>query len=810
MAKSAARGGMSASAPELVAEPGAEQPAAPHFPPAGPRGRLGFAADRWLLAMGASLEREMEAARGLPWLAVAFAGGALLYFSLPSEPSAPALALVALALAAAAWRVRAGRAPLFRLLLVATMIAGGAALTKLRTDLVATPMIERSVTATVTGFVEAVEARRGGARLTVRVVSIEGARLARQPERVTVVLRGKAPEVGEGIAVLARLRPPSGPAMPGGYDFARKAYYAGIGATGFAYGKPKLVELGPPPLAIRLAIPLESLREAIRARILAALPGDTGRIATALVIGDAGGISAKAEDDLRQSGLAHVLSVSGLHMVLVAGASFWAIRALLALFPGLALRHPIKKWAAVGALGLTFFYLLISGLDVAAQRSFAMTAVVFTAILLDRRAISMRNVALAAFAVLLLAPESVLDAGFQMSFAATIALVAGFELLARRRRRARLGGETSLVGTLLRWTLALVGGLTLTSLLGGLGTTPFALYHFQRMAPLSIVANVLAMPLIDFLVMPMALVGVLLMPLGLDQPMLALMGVGIDGMLAVADVVSRWSEGTGGMAMPPAAALLIFLVGFLWASLWGERWRWIGVVPMVAGIGLALFPARPDLIIAADGRSAAIRGADGHYAILAPKVPSFEAGIWLRADGDARGVKDKTLTAGVRCDSLGCIGRLADGRLVALSLDRGAFAEDCRRAALVVTPLHAPAACRTVTAVVDREMLRRDGALALTLKERGIPFAAPTAAGSEPPEQRRPHVVWREADGDPAEASVDGEGELAVSETVLAGGGPSTPTASLASGPSRLDALAAVETSYPALRRAFMPPGPAD
>lgn len=810
MAKRAPRGGMSASAPALVAEPDAGPSDTPHFLPAGPGGRLGFAADRWLLAIGASLEREMEAARGLPWLAVAFAGGALIYFALPSEPSALALVLLAVALGAGAWRVRAGRAALFRLLLVATMIAGGAALTKLRTDLVATPMIARSVTATVTGFVEAVDARRGGARLTLRVVSIDGARITPLPQRVTVVLRGKAPGVGEAISVLARLRPPSGPAMPGGYDFARKAYYAGIGATGFAYGKPKPADLGPPPLAIRLAMPLESLREAIRTRILAALPGDTGRIATALVIGDAGGISAKAEDDLRQSGLAHVLSVSGLHMVLVAGASFWAIRALLALFPGVALRHPIKKWAAVGALVLTFFYLLISGLDVAAQRSFVMTAVVFGAILLDRRAISMRNVALAGFAVLLLAPESVLDAGFQMSFAATIALVAGFELLARRRRKARLRTETSLAGTLLRWMLVLVGGLALTSLLGGLGTTPFALYHFQRMAPLSIVANVLAMPLIDFLVMPMALIGVLLMPFGLDQPMLALMGIGIDGMLRVAALVSRWSEGTGGMAMPPAAALLVFLAGFLWAALWGERWRWLGAIPMLAGIVLAFLPLRPDLIVAADGRSAAIRTADGRYAILAPKVPSFEAGIWLRADGDARSVKDKSLTEGVRCDALGCIGRLADGRIVALSLDRGAFAEDCRGAALVVTPLQAPAACRTVTAVVDRTILRRDGALALVLTEKGDPSAArPEPVVNEVKPEPRGYA-WSEADGDPAGmAPFDDSGEVAAAEPLLA------PEAGEARAPaaadlSRLDELATVVTSYPSLRRAFMPPGPGD
>ena len=762
--------------------------------PAGFAHRFSFALDHLLLTFGASLERELEAARGLPWLAVAFCGGSLLYFLLPAEPAAPAPVLLAAILAIAAWRTRHGAVGLHRFLLLAALVAGGCGLAKLRTDYLATPMIERAATLTVKGFVAAREARRGGYRLTLDVVAIDGARLASKPARVMVMLRSRtAPLVGDGVSMLARLQPPSGPMLPGGYDFGLRSFYLGIGATGFAYGRASAADLGPPPLAIRLSMPLEALREAIRGRIASAIgEGDAGRVATSLIIGDPGGLSQEAEDDMRQSGLAHVLSVSGLHMVLVAGATFWIIRALLALLPGLALRCPIKKWAAAAALAITFFYLLISGLDVAAQRSFVMTGIVFTAIIVERQAISMRNVAISAFIVLALAPESVLDAGCQMSFAATIALVAGAETLAARRRKRGPRMLASRWPWLLRpigWLLALVVGLAVTAFLGGIGTTPFALYHFQRMAPLSIIANVLAMPLIDFFVMPLALGAVIAMPFGLDQPLLTLMGLGIDGMLAVAAAVTRWSEGTGGAAMPSGASILVFIAGFLWLALMGERWRLAGLGPMAIGIMLAFTPSRPDLLVSPDGSMLAIRDAAGHYQVLARRIARFEADIWLRSDGDPRKAAELDTADGGVCDALGCIGRLADGRSIALSLDRGAFAEDCRRAALVVTPLDAPAGCQALTAVIDRAMIRTHGALALRLLAPKRADSPVTEASSSERPSDRP-----EADDDPVPAEPE-EGAPPLAMPVIA-----------RVEPDRLAALAIVSASYPPLRRAFMPP----
>ena len=265
------------------------------------------------------------------------------------------------------------------------------------------------MTVRVSGWIAGMEeAARGGVRVVLRVHDIEDVDPADTPATVRVTIRSKADAlaVGQAISVLAGLTPPSGPVIPGGYDFARTAFYQRIGAYGFAYGAAKPADLGPPPLGVRLGEPLARLRETIRRRIEAALPGDAGHIAAALTVGETGGISERTQEAMRASGLGHILAISGLHMALVAGASFWIIRALLALSAGLALARPIKKWAAAGALAVAAGYLGLSGAGVATERAFVMMAIMLTAIMVDRRAITLRNVALAAFVILALAPES--------------------------------------------------------------------------------------------------------------------------------------------------------------------------------------------------------------------------------------------------------------------------------------------------------------------------------------------------------------------------------------------------------------------
>jgi competence protein ComEC len=470
-----------------------------------------------------------------------------------------------------------------------------------------------------------------------------------------------------------------------------------------------------------LRAPLADLRETLRQRVVAVLPGDTGEIAAALIMGDQRGISERAQEAMRASGLGHVLSISGLHMALVAGSAFWLLRALFALSPTLALTRPIRKWAAAGALAVATFYLAISGADVAAQRSYVMLVVILTAVMLDRRAITVRNVAIAAIVVLALEPESVLTASFQMSFAATLALVAGYEAIARRAdRAANLGaGDAGIFGRARRAT----SGLVLTSVIAGVATAPFAIYHFQRAAPLSLAANLAAMPVVGILVMPMALFAVLLMPFGLEALALVPMGWGIDWMLAVGETTAAWSAGWGGIPAIPAVALLLVVAGFLWLCLWGERWRLAGIVPMLLAVPVALATPHPDMLVDAEGRMAAVRGADGRYRVVNPKADRFAAEYWLRADADTRSLDDDSIGEGVACDAAGCVVRLPDGMVVAVGALPEAFADDCRLASVIVSRFRAPDWCDRPDVVIDRSALVR-GAYAI--------YRLPDAAGDEP------------------------------------------------------------------------------
>jgi competence protein ComEC len=585
-------------------------------------------------------------------------------------------------------------------------------------------MLDRELTIRVTGWISNVEETpEGGRRVTLRVHHFDELR-GPQPRavRVTIRTRADALGVGDAISVLARLSPPSGPVQPGAYDFAEAAFYEGLGAYGFALGAASRADIGAPPLDIAIQRPVAAMRETIRARVEAALPGQNGHIAAALIMGDQNGISDDTQDQMRASGLGHVLSISGLHMVLVAGSVFWLLRALLALSPALALRRPIKKWAAAAALAVSAAYLAISGAAVATERSFIMLAIMLGAVLLDRRALTLRNVALAALAVLVLRPESVLAASFQMSFAATAALVAAYEVIAARPALA-LGERRH---PIIEWLKRDAAGLVLTSLIAGLATAPFGIYQFQRLAPLTLVANVAAMPAISLMVMPAALATVVFMPFGLEAIPLAVLGWGLDWMNAVAATTASWSAGYGSVSAPSMASLLLAVAGFLWLTLWRERWRFAGLIPLMLAVPVAAATPHADILVNGEGSAAAVRGSDGRLRVLGSD--SFTVENWLRADGDTRRPGDPSLAAGVACDRFACVMPIPGGT-VSLVLRPEAFAEECRRATLVLSGADAPRECATHALIIDGARLRPGGAHALYRDGDGyrIDMAYPTA-----------------------------------------------------------------------------------
>jgi len=694
----------------------------PHYPaaaPAGPFARAAGAIRALALRAGASYARELDHGRGFLWIPVFFGLGILVYFALPREPAPIALAAIAAAAVAAAVRARSGA---FRLQVLVALAATMCGLTaaKLRTDLSAAPILQRERSVTVTGWVEE-RTRLGekGARITVRVKAISGVAEEALPRSVRFSTRADARAVayGDPITASVRLGPPTGPVHPDGHDFARDDYYRRVGGNGFSFGAPRPADIGPAPFDVGIFRPLETLRQGIARRIEAAMPGEAGAIAIALTIGDQGGIPEATKENLRLSGLAHILAISGLHMALVAGTAFWALRALFALFPSIALRYPIKKWAAAGALATAAVYLGISGGSVSTQRAFVMLAIMLAAILLDRRAISLRNVALAALVVLVVAPESLLSASFQMSFGAALALVSGYEAVGTYYRARMAKGEAAQFG-LMRRARIWAGGAVLTAILAGAATAPFAAFHFQRVAPLSLVANIAAEPFVGLIVMPMGLFGVLAMPFGLETAPLWLMGKGLDAVTWIAATVAARSSDAGAVRSVPLSALAMLSGGFLWLALWRERWRLLGIVPMLVAVPLAGAAPRPDILIDRTGAAMAVRGPDGAYRILGGKGAGYAIETWLRADGDTRDPKDRSLRDGVACDSLGCTAEIgATGLRAALVLDPRAFVEDCGRAAAIAGAFDPPADCDAARIVIGRDALARYGAHALYLEE---------------------------------------------------------------------------------------------
>lgn len=674
----------------------------------GQAGALFAQARDWLAD---ALRAETDAARLAPWLAVGFGFGILLYFAAPSEPTilAPAGALVLFV--AVAW-VSRERPFAFALAVALTCVAAGFGAGCLRGAMVAHPVLTRpTATVMLTGFVEARDATERSERIVLRLTGTSSERAMPALERVRVALRrGFAPSVGDHVELRARLVPLIGPARPGGYDYARGAYFARLGATGFVLGRPKAAPATEAvPWPIRAYAAIEAMRRSLANRIRAVLPGETGAVAAALVTGLRDTIPPEVNEAMRVSGLYHVLSISGLHMALVAGVLFGVVRGGLALVPGLALRRPIKKWAAVVAIAGLTFYLVLSGAEVATQRSYIMILIVLIGVLVDRPALTLRTLAAAAAATLAISPEALLNPGFQMSFAATLALVALYEHLApviAQPPSAGSGIFTRFTERTGRWVLLGV----VSSLAAGLATTAFVAFHFHRVTPYGLLANVLGMSVMSFVVMPAGLVSVMLLPFGYDALGWQVMGAGIELMLAIARWVAALPGSEGRVAAFGAGALLTATAGILLLALPASRLRFAGVPLLALAFVLAMTTPRPDVLVDAEGGVVAVRGADGRLTILDARKSRLAAESWLAADADARKAGND-LAAGFKCDRAGCVARLHDGTVVAVARAHEAFADDCRDAALIVTRLSAPALCGVP--LIDGKTLATTGAVSL-------------------------------------------------------------------------------------------------
>jgi competence protein ComEC len=670
------------------------------------------------LERGLATALEAEQDRWFLWLPVLLGIGIGVYFALPMEPPiGVALAwLVAAIGLAAVWRQGIWGVVLTSAALTLSL---GFAMAKLRALWVEAPVLVRTIAnADVRGWIEEIEPRAAGSsRVTLRVAALADLAEAEQPVRVRVrIARSDLRlRVGEPVRLRARLSPPPLPALPGDYDFARRAFFQRLGAVGHALGAPTPDPvLGPAPWPLPLWAPIENTRRHVAERIAAVLKGDQAAIATALVQGDQGGISAATLGVMRDSGLAHILSISGLHMAIMAGALFWLVRAILALSPTLAQRWPVKSLAAVAASVGALLYLLLSGSQVPAVRSFLMIELMFLAVLAGRPAISLRNVAVAAMILLLARPENVHDVSFLMSFAATVGLVALYEHMGDRRRQAEFGPEPA--GPV-RVVAAVIAADVLTTLVAGLAIAPLAAYYFHKYQQYSVLGNLLALPVVTFWLMPLVLVLLIALPLGLEAWPLIGMGAGIDVLIAAATWVASLPGAVTPIPAMSAGAVVTMMLGALWFALWRRRWRWLGLVPAAAGIAFAFQRAPPDVLIGRDAEVLAVRRVEGLVG-LDRRGGGYEMARWLEHDGDTRAVRSAASGRGFRCDSLGCSTEIKGLRL-ALVAHPAAAAEDCRGADIVVLRFPRAAGCAPRLAAIDLAQLRAMGTHVLWIDGAG-------------------------------------------------------------------------------------------
>lgn len=662
------------------------------------------------------IEQEHAARTGFLLLPVAFALGILIYFSAATEPSLWAGASLAFAFGLAATFLRGPRP----VLIASAFLAAGFAAATWRTAIMASPMLERPGLYRVTGFIEAVDATPRRHRMTLRVIAIDDARGQAIPYRLRIGAPGTAQfAAGDSVSLRARLLPPSEPAMPGGYDFRRESYFRAIGGVGYTIGR---IEAQPtetsPDFSLRFNAAIDRWRNRLTERIARAIGGEEGALAAALVTGKRGLISNETNDDLRGSGLYHIVSISGLHMVMAAGVMFWSLRAFLALFPAIALRYPIKKWAAAGAMCGATAYCIFSGSEVATERSLIMTLVMLGAILVDRPALAMRNVAISALIVLAREPESLLGPSFQMSYAAVAALIAGNELW-RRYRPEREPDEVprgalrpGLLARSMRILLLAFGGILATTILASLATAPFSAYHFHRLNPYGLIGNALAIPLVSLVVMPCAVIGTLLVPFGLDGLVWTIMGEGMRGVLFVANKVAALEGAAPPVPRAPAYLFGLLVIALIVLVIFKSALRFASIPILLLWAVLLRTTPLPDLMIAPDGRMALFRSKGGRYALLSPGTPSsFTLQQWLPALGDPRLPADPSLKLGTQCDKLGCTGRTASGQRIALSLTPEAVRLDCQRAGLIVTPWRfRTEACAANVTLIAEDAHRRYGA----------------------------------------------------------------------------------------------------
>ncbi len=597
----------------------------------------------------------LQSGRLVVWAPVFLATGIWTYFNLPNEPSVVAIAGLAVPIVVLFWIGRH-----YSTAMLIGLVLLGFGLSKARQEIVATPILRATVSSSeISGFIADADNRGGKKRvLVIELDRATNVPVEEMPTRVRISTFG-APTalIGDYVRFTARLSPLPTPVMPGAFDYGRDLYFQSIGAMGSNISPP-VFEDRPVPWKFVERRFFHKLRSVMGARITAAIPGPIGAFANSIVTGERAAIPAEMNTSLQISGLAHIISISGLHMSLVAGGVFWVMRAFLALFPVLALHYPIKKWSAVAALTVGFIYMLLADSGSATERSYIMIAVMFFAILVDRPAVSMRNIALAALIILVFNPEEAVRASFQMSFLAVIGIVAFFEYWNNRPVDMK-AHEASRFSRFMSYGLKLFAGSVLTTIVAGGLSGIAAVYHFGRLSPYSTVANAIALPIADLMVMPAAMLGVLLMPFGLEYWPFKLVEFGLQITMWISDGIAKWPHANGMVPQPSLLGVSLMVAGALTICLVLGAFRWLGVGLIVMGLYLSANTHSPDILIEDRGSNVAIRDDVGNYVLADASKGKFAAEKWLQSNGQVETMDASAARPGWTCAENMCFTDLA-------------------------------------------------------------------------------------------------------------------------------------------------------
>lgn len=656
-------------------------------------------------AFKALLQQEQN--RLVLWLPVLFGVGIGVYFALLNEPSIWQVAgLCALFFFLT---IIFSRKLAFSLCFIAMLFVSlGVLRAEIRTIFAQAPVLHEQIFYRLTeGNIADIQIREKGEKLILDNVQIDGLEESETPKHISVSLKEveQGLNIGDKIQLNATLFPPPTPVMPQAYDFARMFYYEQLGAVGYAPKPPVILEKAQ---ASNFEQWLNDLRLSLTKRILAPMTSENGWIAAAMMVGEQSGVSKEVADAMRESGIYHVLSISGLHMSLAAMLVFFTVRFLLSLYPPFALRFSIKKIAAIVALFSSFAYLLLAGYPVPAVRSFIMVAAVMVAILFDRSGISVFSLAWAAFITLLWQPESLLGASFQLSFAATIGILAFYERFGHVLYKNNNGFLQKI------WLYFL--GIMLTSLVATLATTPLVIYHFNRFTLWGVAANMLMLPLVSMWIMPAAVIALLLMPFGLEYYPLIALDYGISLMMDGARFFADLPYASISMPSPSFWGIILAVFGGLWLCIWQQKWRAWGVALIVIGVATIAFHKPYDLLISSDASKVAMRLEDGRFIFLRGKYDSFDGQVWLRAHGQDTVLLladlDKKFGS---CDKHKC-NITAYGRKIVVTKGAKEIEASCNGKPDIVISnnyLGEIANCKNVPLLIDSAYLWQNGAAAL-------------------------------------------------------------------------------------------------